>query len=68
MWEDERNVEGGRWVIQCEKKMSGVPLGRLVLGVIGEQFYQSEKLVCISLIFIFYYYYFCSLLLMVISL
>eukprot|EP00009_Paramoeba_aestuarina_P001242 CAMPEP_0201507482 /NCGR_PEP_ID=MMETSP0161_2-20130828/1135_1 /ASSEMBLY_ACC=CAM_ASM_000251 /TAXON_ID=180227 /ORGANISM="Neoparamoeba aestuarina, Strain SoJaBio B1-5/56/2" /LENGTH=270 /DNA_ID=CAMNT_0047901861 /DNA_START=76 /DNA_END=884 /DNA_ORIENTATION=+ len=44
MWEDKSNVNGGRWVIQCGKEMSGVPLGRLVLGVIGEQFHESEKL------------------------
>mmetsp|Transcript_7417 Transcript_7417/g.10014 ORF Transcript_7417/g.10014 Transcript_7417/m.10014 type:complete len:429 (-) Transcript_7417:99-1385(-) len=44
MWEDKANLNGGRWVMQCEKEHSHIYLGKLVLAVIGEQLLESEKM------------------------
>eukprot|EP00013_Stygamoeba_regulata_P023573 CAMPEP_0177665892 /NCGR_PEP_ID=MMETSP0447-20121125/21294_1 /TAXON_ID=0 /ORGANISM="Stygamoeba regulata, Strain BSH-02190019" /LENGTH=695 /DNA_ID=CAMNT_0019172011 /DNA_START=190 /DNA_END=2277 /DNA_ORIENTATION=- len=44
MWEDEQNVNGGKWVINSPKNISHKFWGQLVLNVIGHNFVHSNDI------------------------
>ncbi|XP_067000039.1 eukaryotic translation initiation factor 4E1-like [Anabrus simplex] len=50
MWEDEANKNGGRWLVNLDKKQRGQELDRiwleLLLGLIGEAFDEHGEEVC----------------------
>lgn len=50
MWEDEHNVEGGRWLIQVDKNRRNELLDHywleLLMAVIGEQFDDHGEQIC----------------------
>jgi len=44
VWEDPLNIEGGKWIIRLRKGISDRLWEDLVLGIIGDQFEEEDKI------------------------
>lgn len=50
MWEDEKNVKGGRWLVVVDKQKRSVKLDQywleLMMAIIGEQYEEYGDFIC----------------------